>query len=301
MHIRLGINPSVDKMLYNYIPHVLPTGALPNKVIIKDAYCTFDEITFPASYWDEQLAQMNRNGGISLVFQSYSNTFGTYQTTESYNYMLSERRLYLNYLLFAQINDDDQRQPLNDVPAVIYVNDDTTSTLAPTEAQIQRIRPDALQRFQLSRLAEYDVRLNNESYVDGKIVVYDSETPLVTEAYNEVNKVVKLIGNGSSAGNLLRKFPISAKDYVKSKFLIGCAFTTNDSAVDDDEGFIDGANNTQRTGQIVVKTLLRKSKVAPASSATEIAEDAFVKNYFAVVNYTAILNIKANSTLEVIQ
>ena len=202
-----------------------------------------------------------------LAFNTFSTQTGNIVGNNS-SYSFVERKLYLNYFVWTPVDESNQRLPL-DTRRTKY------DVMMRHLSERRRANSDLVSRF-----TGYDILLNGQSHTDGEIAIYDTSRPLLNEAYNEIQKVVKGINDQAD------RMPISLKAYMRDKFMIGALFSPNMNDMMDDD-VIDSINNTTRLGDIVLRT---KGAGLP---------EPVMPNYFMATNFTAILHLKANGALSV--
>lgn len=265
LQLLVGVNADKSKILMVTVPNSVDTFR-DEQFVIKNAYVTCDEISFDESWWNHTTQQFH-NHGMKLAFNTFSTQTGNIVSNNS-SYSFVERKLYLNYFIWTPVDQANQRQAL-----------DTRRTKYDTMMRhfCERRRDDGTL---VSRLTDYDILLNGQSHTDGEIVIFDSSRPLLNEAYNELQKVVKGVNKNDD------KMPISMKSYMHDKFMIGALFSPNMNDLMDDD-VIDAINNTTRLGDIVLRT---KGVGMP---------EPIMPNYFMATNFTAILHIKGHGHLSV--
>lgn len=265
LQIILGVQPDKAKAMMVTVPNSHNTYA-DEQLTIKSAYISVDEISFEPSWWQNLESQYSSHG-MRLCFNTFSTQTGNITSNNS-SYSFVERKLYLNYFLWTPVDEAAERRALD----ARRTNYDSMM-----RHHWERRRDDGTRE---SWFTDYDVLVNGQSNNDGEIVIYDTSRPLMNEAYNELQKVVKAVNSDDS------QMPVSLKAYMRDKFLLGALFSPNMQNLED-EDIIDAIDNTSRLGDIVLRT---KGGGNP---------NPVMPNYFMCCNYTAILHMKSNGHLSV--
>jgi hypothetical protein len=278
--ITIGINAKTDKAVMTLHDWNKPKTGKASKLVVTDAYLQMDEIAYPERYWAGVMAEMSRRGGVHMVYNTFATQKGVAQVlSQNHSYVFNERRLYLRYMLMGFFNEDNffnvsGKDGLNFTGTGLF--DQANHNFAPA-------KPDVMEMWLRDNLVEYDVHLNQQSMTDGNVKIYDAERPVLSEGFQELEKVSKIINNNRP------QMEVPPENYVKDKCLIAVPFSAGFGEADQEElnDIISGIDNTQRTGQIVTKVRFTSNPVA-------------VKNYFMCVNYTTIIKLLNNGRIELV-
>ena len=280
--ITIGINSRTDKAVMNLHDWNKPKTGKDSKLVVTDAYLQMDEISYPERYWAGVMSEMSRRGGVHMVYNTFATQKGVAQLlSQNHSYVFNERRLYLRYMLMGFFNEENFTNISGlDGMALSGANvgqyNIATHNFAPA-------KPDVLEMWLRDNLAEYDINLNQQSMTDGFVKVYDADRPILSEAYQELEKVSKIINNNRP------QMEVPPENYVKDKCLIAVPFSAGFGEADQEElnDIISGVDNTQRTGQIVAKVRFTANPVT-------------IKNYFMCVNYTTIIKLLNSGRIELV-